>query len=76
MAIQGVGSSPGAMQQSLALQGEASQQAEAAEPSEAGGGDASRQVQVLSDAMEQEEQQAMQLIESSMGVGQNVDVMA
>ena len=71
MAIEGVGAQPMAAQQ---------QQLPLNETGEAGEGAGSvqqqAQVRVLNDSMEQAESQTMQLIDSAMGVGQNVDMVA
>ncbi len=73
MAIEGIGAQPLAAQQQMSLMSDASK---AAEGEEGGSVQQKAQVSVLKDSMEQAESQTMQLIDSAMGVGQNVDMVA
>ncbi len=51
-------------------------QAQKSEESASGSLQQQAQVSVLEDSLEQQENQALQLINSSMGIGQNVDLRA
>lgn len=51
-------------------------QAQKSEGSSSGSVQEQAQVSVLKDSLEQQESQALQLINSSMGLGQNVDLKA
>ncbi|MFP4687433.1 MAG: hypothetical protein ACLFN5_04905 [bacterium] len=72
MAIEGVGAQAlSSQQQSLPLN-------ESAEADEGGEASVQQKVQVsvLKDSMDQAESQTMKLVDSAMGVGQNVDTVA
>ncbi len=72
MAIEGVSSQAQAQQQSLI-----NQAAGAGQESEGSGSvQQQMQVQVMQDSMQQKGQQTMEIINSSMGLGQNVDIQA
>lgn len=76
MAIEGIGAQPLAAQQQMSLMSEASDVSEAGEGEEGGSVQQKAQVSVLKDSMEQAENQTMELVDSAMGVGQNVDMVA
>jgi hypothetical protein len=72
MALEGIGAQPMAAQQQMSLMSDAPEAAQ----EEGGSVQQKAQVSVLKDSMEQAESQTMQLIDSAMGVGQNVDMVA